>query len=73
MIFFFYFFIFLGKIENSEEVFFVKYFYLKFVESFYDKYFFKFVLIFKISNIDFVKSFRRVYSIIVIDVNNLSK
>ena len=62
-----------GKTENSEEVFSAKYPYLKYVESPYDKYSPKFASTLKISNTDFVKSLRRAYSTIVIDVNNLSK
>ncbi|MCU5803802.1 stage II sporulation protein D, partial [Clostridioides difficile] len=62
-----------GKTENSEEVFSAKYPYLKSVESPYDKYSPKVASTLKISNTDFVKSLRRAYSTIVIDVNNLSK
>lgn len=61
-----------GKTENSEEVFSTKYPYLKSVDSPYDKNAPKYISTLELSNSDFVNLFKKSYSDIKIDENNLS-
>lgn len=61
-----------GKTENSEEVFATKYPYLKSVDSPYDDKAPKYTSKLSITNNDFVNLFKKSYSDIQIDSNNLS-
>ncbi len=61
-----------GKTENSEEVFSAKYPYLKSVDSPYDKIAPKYTSSLKMTNDEFVKSFKSSYSDINLSLSNLS-